>query len=194
MRRMTTALVMVARCRVYSAHVQTKDLAVTGAQLCLYVSCKPKRYLFGFRTGRRSAIKQFWWADFNASSDSILVDAADGRFIADAVDWLFGEVLLDVRSKPADQIYGGVWQSWWQGCCGRWHAMANCWEISMLCRWTVVSEPLDAVRRHLPFKTACGNTQRWILFPLEPAPVSVLNWWRPFRVAEYWEVNYLVGR
>ena len=52
---------------------------------------------------------------------------------------------------------GVLWQSLWQGCCGRWHAMANCWEISSLCWRTsgksaryafelVVPEPLDAVR------------------------------------------------
>ena len=28
---------------------------------------------------------------------------------------------------------GGLWQSRWLGCCRRWHAMANCWEISSLC-------------------------------------------------------------
>ena len=37
----------------------------------------------------------------------------------------------------------------------------------------VVPEPLDAVRRHLPFKIASDNSQRRLLRPLEPAPVSV---------------------
>ena len=32
---------------------------------------------------------------------------------------------------------------------------------------------LDAVQRHLPFKTASGYSQHRILCPLEPAPVSV---------------------
>ena len=31
------------------------------------------------------------------------MDAADGRLSADDVEWLFGEVLLDVRYMPADQ-------------------------------------------------------------------------------------------
>ena len=41
MRRMTTDAAMVARCRVDSLHVLTKDSAVTGAQLCQYGSCLP---------------------------------------------------------------------------------------------------------------------------------------------------------
>ena len=39
MRRMTTVVAMVARCRVDSLHVLTKDSVVTGAQLCQYGSC-----------------------------------------------------------------------------------------------------------------------------------------------------------
>ena len=31
------------------------------------------------------------------------MDAADGRLVAGVVEWLFGEVLLDVRFIPADQ-------------------------------------------------------------------------------------------
>ena len=31
------------------------------------------------------------------------MDATDCRFVAGVVEWLFGEVLLDVRLKPADQ-------------------------------------------------------------------------------------------
>ena len=31
------------------------------------------------------------------------MDAADGRLVAGVVEWLFGEVLLDVGLKPADQ-------------------------------------------------------------------------------------------
>ena len=41
MRRLTTVVAMVARCRVYSAHVLTKDSAVTGTQLCQHSSCLP---------------------------------------------------------------------------------------------------------------------------------------------------------
>ena len=40
----------------------------------------------------------------NGSSDRILVDAADGRLVAGVVQRLFGEVLLNVRPKPVDQI------------------------------------------------------------------------------------------
>ena len=39
MKRMTAVVAMVARCRVYSIHVLTKDSVVTGAQLCQYGSC-----------------------------------------------------------------------------------------------------------------------------------------------------------
>ena len=41
MRRMTTVVAMVARCRVDSIHVLTKDSAVNGAQLCQNSSCLP---------------------------------------------------------------------------------------------------------------------------------------------------------
>ena len=43
------------------------------------------------------------------------MDAADGRLVAGVVGSLFGEVLLDVRSKPADQklssIRPFIWRS-----------------------------------------------------------------------------------
>ena len=39
--RMTAVVAIVARCRVYSIHVLTKDMAVTGAQLCQCSSCLP---------------------------------------------------------------------------------------------------------------------------------------------------------
>ena len=59
MRRMAAVVAMVARCRVYSIHVLTKDSAVIGAQLCQYSYCLPWQCLFGCGNGRRSAIKQF---------------------------------------------------------------------------------------------------------------------------------------
>ena len=59
MRRTTTVVAMVARCRVDSHHALTKDSAVTGAQLCQNSSCLPWQCLFGCSNGRRSAIKQF---------------------------------------------------------------------------------------------------------------------------------------
>ena len=43
------------------------------------------------------------------------MDAADGRLVAGVVEWLFSEVLLDVRFKPADQksssIRPVIWRS-----------------------------------------------------------------------------------
>ena len=103
MRPMSTVVAMVALSRVDSVHVLTKDSAVTGAQLFQYSSCLPWQCLFSCSNGRRSDIKRFCRVAFNGSSDRILVDAADGRLVAGVVEWLFGEVLLDVRLKPADQ-------------------------------------------------------------------------------------------
>ena len=40
---------------------------------------------------------------FNGSSDRILVDEADCRIVAGVAEWLYGEVLMDVWLKPADQ-------------------------------------------------------------------------------------------
>ena len=44
-----------------------------------------------------------------------MVDAADGRLVAGVVEWLFGEVLLDVRFIPADQrsssFRSAIWRS-----------------------------------------------------------------------------------
>ena len=47
MRRMTTVEAMVARCRVDSLHVMTKDLALTGARMYQYSSCLPWQCLYG---------------------------------------------------------------------------------------------------------------------------------------------------
>ena len=57
MRRMTTVVAMVERCRVDYVYVLTKDSTVAGAQLCQNSSCRPWQYLFGCNNGRRSAIK-----------------------------------------------------------------------------------------------------------------------------------------
>ena len=59
MRRMTTVVAIVARCRVDSLHVLTKDSAMTGAQMCQYCSSLPRQCLFGSGNGLRSTIKQF---------------------------------------------------------------------------------------------------------------------------------------
>ena len=43
------------------------------------------------------------------------MDAADCRLVAGVAEWLFGKVLLDVRSKPTDQrsssIRPVIWRS-----------------------------------------------------------------------------------
>ena len=43
------------------------------------------------------------------------MDFADSRLVAGVAEWLFGEVLLDFRSKPADQrtssIRPVIWRS-----------------------------------------------------------------------------------
>ena len=59
MKRMSTVVAMVARCRVDSVHLLTKDSVVIGEQLCQNSSCLPWQCLFGCGNGRRSAIKQF---------------------------------------------------------------------------------------------------------------------------------------
>ena len=43
--------------RVDSVHLLIDDLAVTGAQLCQYSTCRPWQRLFRCYNGRRSAIK-----------------------------------------------------------------------------------------------------------------------------------------
>ena len=42
------------------------------------------------------------------------MDAADGRLVAGVAEWLFGEVLLDVMSKPADQRTSLIWSVIWR--------------------------------------------------------------------------------
>ena len=59
MRRMTTVVAMVARCRVDSVNAMTEDTTVTNEQLCQYSSCFPWQRLCGCSNGRGSDIKQF---------------------------------------------------------------------------------------------------------------------------------------
>ena len=73
------------------------------------------------------------------------MDVADCLLVAGVAEWLFGDILLDVRSKQANQrsslIRTVIWRSVAElmaGFCGRWHAMANCWEINSLC-WRIGS-------------------------------------------------------
>ena len=46
------------------------------------------------------------------------MDVADGRFVAGVADWLFGEVLLDVRLKPADQRSSSIRPVIWRSMAG----------------------------------------------------------------------------
>ena len=103
------------------------------------------------------------------------MDATDFRLVAGVAEWLFGEVLLDVRLKPVDQRSSSfrpvIWRAvaelmagtlWKMACYGELLGnqlvmLANCLEISSSCWRTawksarhagklVVPEPLDAVR------------------------------------------------
>ena len=46
------------------------------------------------------------------------MDAADGRLVADVVEWFFGEVLLDVRFMPADQRLSSIRPVIWRSVAG----------------------------------------------------------------------------
>ena len=87
------------------------------------------------------------------------MDAADGRLVAGVAEWLFGEVLLDVRFKlAAKEIV--VDPTGHLAVCGRADGR-DVVVVGMLWRTAgksvcyagelVVPEPLHAVWRHLPF-------------------------------------------
>ena len=78
------------------------------------------------------------------------MDAVDCRHVSGVAEWLFGEALLDARSRPVDHLAvsgradgrdvvadGMLWRT--AGKSARYVGEQ------------VVPEPLDAVRRHLPF-------------------------------------------
>ena len=78
------------------------------------------------------------------------MDADDGRLVSAVVEWLFGAVLLDVRSKPADQrssssIRSVIWRYVAYGIQRRTAGKSVRYAGEL-----VVPEPLDAVRRNLP--------------------------------------------
>ena len=55
------------------------------------------------------------------------MDAADCRLVAVVAEWIFGEVLLDVRLQPADQISLSFRSVIWGSVAEMLrHAMANC--------------------------------------------------------------------
>ena len=109
------------------------------------------------------------------------MDAADCRLVAGVAEWLFGEVLLDVRFKPADQRSSSfrrvIWRSvvelttgmlWEMACYGE--LLGN--QLAMLANWYfpfLLMQFGDICH----FKTASGNYQRRILCQLEPGSVSV---------------------
>ena len=42
------------------------------------------------------------------------MNAADCRLVAGVAEWLFGEVLLDAKIKPADQRSSSIWPVIWR--------------------------------------------------------------------------------
>ena len=92
------------------------------------------------------------------------MDAADCRLVAGVAEWLFGDVLLDVRLKPADQRSSSI-----QPVCGR----ADGWDVvvdGMLWRTAgksvryagelVVTSILMQLDNICHFKRASGNSHR----------------------------------
>ena len=85
------------------------------------------------------------------------MDAADCRLVAGVAEWLFGEILLDVRFKRLKIV---VVPAGYLAVCGRadvrdvvvdgmlWR---TAWKSARYAGELVDPEPLDAVRRHLPF-------------------------------------------
>ena len=70
----------------------------------------------------------------------MLVDAADDRHVTGVAELSFGEVLLDIRFKPADQRSSSIQPVIWRSVAElmaemlrKWYAMANCLEINSLC-------------------------------------------------------------
>ena len=59
MRRMTTDVTMVARCRVDSVHVLTKNSVATYANLCQHSSCLPWQCQFGCEIGGNRPLSSF---------------------------------------------------------------------------------------------------------------------------------------
>ena len=79
------------------------------------------------------------------------MDVADCRIVAGVAEWLFGEILLDVRFKPADRRLSSLRPViWW--CVAELMAGMLWW---MACYVELLGNrlvtPLDAVWRHLPF-------------------------------------------
>ena len=83
------------------------------------------------------------------------MDAADGRLVAGAVEWIVGEVLLDVRINVrliSDRRRTGGHLAVW--------GMADVRDAAVVgmlrrtagksARYAGVPDPLDVVRRHLP--------------------------------------------
>ena len=69
-----------------------------------------------------------WWILLIAVLLLVLLSGSSARYC-----WILGLSRPIRERRRSGRSSGGLWQSWWQGCCGRWHAMENCWEISSLC-------------------------------------------------------------
>ena len=87
------------------------------------------------------------------------MNAANGRLVVGVVERLYSELLLDVRFKPADQRSSSIRPVIWvvsvradardvvvDGMLRR-----TAWKSVRYVGELVVPDPLDAVRRHLPF-------------------------------------------
>ena len=78
------------------------------------------------------------------------MDAADGQLVAGIVEWLYGEILLDVGFAPAGHLAVSGRADGWDivadGMLSRTAEKSVRYEGEM-----VVPESLDAVRLHLPF-------------------------------------------
>ena len=102
-----------------------------------------------------------WWMLLMADLLLMLLSSSSVRYC-----WMLG-LKRPIRDRCRSGLSsGGLWQSRGQGCCGSWHAMANCWDISSLCWRTAVPEPLDAIRRHLPFQDSQWQFSALMFLPI----------------------------
>ena len=149
---MTIVVVMVARYRIDSVNVMNKDTAVTIAKLCQHSSCLPRQCLFGCINGRRRPISSFdellsmevltatWWMLKTADLPSC---GSASYCWKSVLNWPIRDCRRSGRSSD------DLWLRWSHGCCGRWHARANCLEIGSLCRRTCSFGDISCSRWYL---------------------------------------------
>ena len=118
MRRMTTVVAMVVRCRVDSLHVLTKDSAVTGAQLCQYSCCLPCRVYSAIAMGGSRPLCSFdellsvavltasWWMLLIADLYLVILSGPSARYC-----WMLGlsRPIRDRRRSGRSSV--DLWQS-----------------------------------------------------------------------------------